>query len=74
MAYPYVKVGPWTNGAAPALSAANMTLIDDGIYDPQFPPSVRVTHSVAQSIASGAFATLAFDTETFDSHGMHDTG
>lgn len=37
------------------------------------PPQARATHSAAQSIASGAFTALAFDTERFDNDAIHDT-
>jgi hypothetical protein len=33
----------------------------------------RVTHSVDQAIPIGILTTLAFDTDTFDVGGMHDT-
>jgi hypothetical protein len=36
-------------------------------------PAVRVTNSTAQSIASGAPATLAFDQESYDTANMHST-
>lgn len=74
MAFPYVKIGPWTNGSAPALSAANMTLLDDGIFDAQNPPNVRVRHSTTQATADATYLTLTFDTEEFDTHAMHSTG
>jgi hypothetical protein len=35
--------------------------------------SVHVTHSVAQSIATNTGTILAFDTERYDTDGMHDT-
>lgn len=34
-------------------------------------PMVRVEHSVAQSIANNTLTTLSFDTEIFDTDGMH---
>lgn len=66
MAFPYVKIGPWTNGIAPFLSAANATLLDDGIYNAQFPPTCKVRHSANQSILDTTYTTLTFDTELWD--------
>lgn len=37
------------------------------------PPACRVFHSAAQSVASGALAAVAFDSERFDTDTMHDT-
>lgn len=34
----------------------------------------RVTHSVTQSVASGTFTTLDFNSEVFDNNAMHDIG
>jgi len=36
-------------------------------------PSVRVTHSVSQSIADATVTVLSFDTERFDNDAIHDT-
>jgi hypothetical protein len=33
MANPFVKLGPFVNGSTPALSAANLNLWDQGIFD-----------------------------------------
>lgn len=37
-----------------------------------FTEGARVTHSAAQAIGTGAWATLAFNTERWDTHGLHD--
>lgn len=34
--------------------------------------SARVTHSVSQNVATSTYVTLAFDTERWDTDGMHD--
>lgn len=70
----YTLIGPWTNGAAPALSAANMELIDQGIRNAMFPPSVSVRHTANQSCLDATYTTLTFDTEIFDTETMHSTG
>jgi hypothetical protein len=36
-------------------------------------PRVKVTHSANQEVANGAFAGLSWDTELYDSTGMHST-
>lgn len=36
-------------------------------------PRVRLRHSVAQTITTGVFTVLAFDTEVYDTDGMHST-
>src|SRR5262245_53472431 len=37
------------------------------------PPRVRVLKSAVQSLTNNTFEALTFNTESFDSHGMHDT-
>lgn len=37
------------------------------------PPTVRVTHNANQTVANNSIMTLAFNTETYDPTGMHDT-
>lgn len=63
MAFPYVKIGPWNEDAAPALSPANMTLIDDGIYDAQ------KFGIIFDSILSGAAAS--FDITSISANWSH---
>ena len=36
-------------------------------------PTARVTHGSAQSIANATESVIAFNTEVFDSHALHDT-
>lgn len=37
------------------------------------PPRARLRQTVAQSVATGTFTPITFDTEAFDTHGGHDT-
>ena len=53
-------------GAIPAISGANLTNIDNTA-------SVRVYKSGAQTITTNTTTTVTWDSETFDSDGMHDT-
>lgn len=70
----YTLIGPWTDDAAPDLDAANMTLIDQGIRNAMFPPSVSVRHTANQATVTATYLTLTFDTEIFDTETMHSTG
>ena len=54
-----------TAGGTP-ISAARFNNMEDGIFDAQYMPAVRVTHSIAQSISNNTLTALAFDTERFD--------
>lgn len=75
---PYVRQ-TWLDGApgATPISAARFNVIEAGLNDVSFAPAVRVTHNVAQAIASGTETTVTFNTERFDQCGntgdnMHD--
>lgn len=73
---PYVKQ-TWTDGAS-ALSAARMTVLENGVYEVSLAPAVRVRHSANQSIANNTPTALAFNTEIIDQAAggadtMHDT-
>lgn len=37
-------------------------------------PAVHVTHTIAQNVTSGVLLALEFDTERYDTDGMHDAG
>jgi hypothetical protein len=73
MANPYVKVGPFNENTTPPLSAANMNLFDQGIFDAHFQPAAEVWNNANQSIANNAETTLGFNAEQFDTDVIHDT-
>jgi hypothetical protein len=55
---------------ATMLNAQLRTPYNDFFWNP---PRVMVHHSAGQSLASGTFTLLTWDTEWFDSDGMHST-
>ncbi len=61
---PFVKQ-TWTDGVS-ALSAARMTVIENGIYEVSLAPAARVYHNSTQSITTATQTILAFDGERFD--------
>lgn len=62
----------WSNGDEPTAAMLNTDLRD--AYDGFFwnPPRCRVYKASSQSLATGAQAVLTWDSEVFDSDGMHD--
>lgn len=60
-----------SSGPSPALPAYGPVAAGGGALSAA--PSVSVYNTTVQSIASGAFTTLAFNSERFDTDGFHDT-
>lgn len=59
------------DGTGDALRTA-LSKINDNFDELYTDVSARVTHTTSQSLANSAYTTLVFDTETFDSGGLHD--
>jgi hypothetical protein len=72
MANPYVKVGPFNENTTPPLSAANMNLFDQGIFDAHFQPTAYAYHSANQSIGNATWTTVALNSERYDTDTIHD--
>lgn len=73
MATPYVKQ-TWVDGdITKPLSAARMGVIEQGIFDAHYRPSVAVWRSAAQAIATSTVTAITWDTELYDTDAMHST-
>jgi hypothetical protein len=63
---PYVRAthtvsSPWT--------AAKANVVEEGVNDAHYMPSVKVYHNATQSLTSGTETALAFNTELWDTAG-----
>lgn len=65
----------YTNAHDAAVDPHGDRAYADGAFELLGPPlrGARLRHSVAQAVANGTWTTLAFDGETTDTHGFHDT-
>lgn len=68
----FVTPRTWVSGAVVVASELNQD-VRDNVDFLHKPPAARVFHSAAQSIAHATWTKLAFDSERFDTDGMHDT-
>lgn len=72
-ATPYVKQA-WIDGdTTKPTSAARLGVIETGIFDAHYRPSVAVYHSAGVSIPNNADTAVVFDTESYDTDSMHST-
>lgn len=55
------------------LSAARMGVMEDGIYDAHYRPTVRAFNSANIAVGSASWTSLTFDSEAFDNATMHST-
>lgn len=62
----------WTDGSS-ALSAARMGVIEQGIYDAHFQPAGQALRATTQIIPNASWTQILFDSENFDTDGIHDT-
>ena len=55
-AIPYVKNPTWADGSGggTAIDAADLNMIENGVYELSYAPCVRVYHNAAQSASHGA--------------------
>jgi hypothetical protein len=63
---PYVKQ---THTVSGTWTAAKANVVEDGVNDAHFQPAVSVFHNTTQSLTSGTEASLAFNSERFDTAG-----
>lgn len=68
----YVTPQTWSSGQRPTAAQLNQDLRDNVAFLAN-PPACRIFRSTTQSITSGTEATLAFDSEQFDTDTMHST-
>lgn len=68
---PYVSPGAVTTGTT--ITSTWGTQVKTAADYLANPPACRVTHNTTQSLASATEASLAFNTEAFDTNTMHDT-
>lgn len=72
MAGPYGTPRTWAAGERPTAAQFNAEF-RDWITALANPPACRLYHSSTQTMNNGAFTTVAFNTEAYDTDGMHDT-
>lgn len=73
MATPYVKQ-TWVDADnTKPLSAARMGVIETGVFDAHYRPSVKVHNTASQAIATATVTALLWDTEEYDTGSMHST-
>lgn len=73
MATPYVKQ-TWVDGdTSKPFSAARLGVIENGIFDAHYRPSVKVHNTIGQSIATATQTVLTWNTEEYDTDAMHST-
>lgn len=67
-------VDPSTVAAGDVATAAWADIMVNDVTFLHGPPACRLYNSTTQAIASGAVHTISFDTERFDTDGMHVSG
>lgn len=73
MATPYVKQ-TWVDGdTSKPFSAARLGVIETGIFDAHYRPSVGVHRSGVQAITTSTLTTITWDVEEYDTDAMHST-
>jgi hypothetical protein len=79
-AIPYVKNPTWADnvGGGTSIDAADLNIIENGIFEISYAPAVGVFHNANQAITTSTLTALAFNSERFDqvanaASTMHDT-
>jgi len=61
------------DNASYPISAARMGVMENGIYDAHYRPTVRVKSTTTLTPATATWGTLLFDAEDFDAQALHST-
>ena len=70
---PYVKQTWVDNNGANPLSAARLGVIETGVFDAHYRPSVAVYASALLGIPNATPTIITFNTESYDTDSMHST-